>query len=229
MGSSHRYRCLVVDHDDTSVMSTPGIHYPAHVEALRRLRPGKEPVSLELWLRKNFDPGLIPFLSEELGWSRAEIEASYHVWREFTSARVPEFFPGLLEIFAEHKARGGMLVVVSHSEAEMIERDYRSAGHRALGGDLLLPDRIFGWDDDPERRKPHPYPLVETMASLGFEPDELLVVDDLKPGAVMAAAAGVDFAAAGWGHSIPEIREAMNGICRYYLESSEDLRGILFA
>ncbi len=228
MGAS--YRCLVVDHDDTSVMSTPCIHYPAHVEALRRLRPGREPVSLESYFRKNFDPGLIPFLSEELGMNRAEIEESYHVWREFTTTRVPEFFPGLLEIFSEYKSLGGILVVVSHSEAEMIERDYRQAGHRAFaGGEMLLPDRIFGWDEDPERRKPHPYPLLETMARFGLEKNELLVVDDLKPGADMAAAAGVAFAAAGWGHSIPEIREAMQGICRYYFESIEDLRRLLFA
>jgi beta-phosphoglucomutase-like phosphatase (HAD superfamily) len=219
-----RYRCLVADHDDTSVMSTPGIHYPAHVEAVRRLRPGTEPVSLELFLRKNFDPGLIPFLSGELGFSRDEIAESYEIWRLYTARAAPEFFSGLLEIYAEHKARGGILVVVSHSEVSMIERDYRAA---ALGKDAM-PDLVFGWDEDPERRKPHPYPLNETMRRLGLAPAEILVLDDLKPGADMAAAAGVDFAAAGWGHSIPEIRDAMRGISRYYLEEVEDLRPILF-
>jgi phosphoglycolate phosphatase/pyrophosphatase PpaX len=53
------------------------------------------------------------------------------------------------------------------------------------------------------------------------------VLDDLKPGADMAAAAGADFAAAGWGHSIPPIREAMRGLCRYYLESVGELRALL--
>jgi phosphoglycolate phosphatase/pyrophosphatase PpaX len=218
-----RYRCLVVDHDDTSVMSTPGIHYPAHVEAMRRLRPGSEPVSLEGFLKRNFDPGLIPFLEEELGLSRDEIAASYDVWREFTASRVPEFFPGILETYGEYNSRGGLLVVVSHSEAEMIERDYRAAGA------AVIPDLIFGWDDDPHRRKPHPYPLFGAMERFGLEKEDILVLDDLKPGADMAASAGVDFAAAGWGHSIPEIREAMRGFCRYYLENVDDLRALLFA
>jgi beta-phosphoglucomutase-like phosphatase (HAD superfamily) len=219
---SSRYRCLIVDHDDTSVISTPGIHYPAHVEAMRRLRPGREPVSLELFLRKNFSPGLIPFLSEEIGFSPAEIAESYDIWREFTSTRVPSFFPGLLDIYAEHRRHGGILVVISHSEVEMIGRDYRAAA-------AVAPDLVFGWDEDPEKRKPHPYPLLETMRRLGLEREEALVLDDLKPGADMAAAAGVDFAAAGWGHAIPEIRQAMLGICLHYLERVEDLRRLLFS
>jgi beta-phosphoglucomutase-like phosphatase (HAD superfamily) len=215
-----RYRCLVVDHDDTSVMSTPSIHYPAHVEAMRRLRPGTEPVSLEAFLEKNFDPGFYPFITRELGLSREEVAASYAIWREHTGAAVPPFFPGLLELYAAHKAAGGLLVVVSHSEVPMIERDYRVAGAEAMGA---MPDLVFGWDDDEARRKPHPYPLLEAMCLLGLPASELLVVDDLKPGADMAAAAGVDFAAAGWGHSIPSIKSAMLGLCDYYLDRVEDL------
>jgi phosphoglycolate phosphatase/pyrophosphatase PpaX len=150
---------------------------------------------------------------------------SYDIWREFTASSVSDFFPGLLAIYAEYKGRGGLLVVVSHSEASMINRDYRAAG---AAGEAAIPDLVFGWDEDPERRKPHPYPLLEAMRRFGIEREEVLVLDDLKPGADMAASAGVDFAAAGWGHSIPEIREAMGGLCRYYLERVEELRPILF-
>jgi phosphoglycolate phosphatase-like HAD superfamily hydrolase len=220
-----RYRCLVVDHDDTSVMSTPGIHYPAHVEALKRLRPGRAPISLDGWLAKNFEPGLIGYLRGELGFTDEESGEAYRIWKSYTCAAVPEFFPGLLEIYAEHKAAGGFLVVVSHSEAEMIERDYRAAGEL---GERAKPDLVFGWDEDPELRKPAPYPLAEAMRRLGLSPRETLVLDDLKPGAEMAASLGVDFAAAGWGHSIPAIKEGMAGRCRYYLDRVEDLRGILF-
>jgi len=214
-------------------MSTPGIHYPAHVEAMRRLRPGREPVSLEGFLKKNFDPGLMPFLSEELGLSPAEIAESYEIWKGFTAVSVPRFFPGILEIYAEYKARGGILIVVSHSEVSMIERDYRAAGAPIRSGFSprsvwnAMPDFVFGWDADPERRKPHPYPLLETMRRFGLQAREILVLDDLKPGADMATAAGVDFAAAGWGHAIPEIREAMLGICRYYIDRVEGLRPII--
>ena len=40
-----RYKCLVLDHDDTAVQSTPEIHYPAFcetVETLRRFILGEE-------------------------------------------------------------------------------------------------------------------------------------------------------------------------------------------
>ena len=224
-----RYPCLVVDHDDTSVMSTPSLHYPAHVEALRRLRPALEPIALDGWLSRNFDPGLMEYLVGELGFSEEELRQNYLVWREFTRSRVPDFFPGLLDIYAEHKSRGGALVVISHSEVEMIGRDYRAAGLAdRRGGGPVLPDLVFGWDADPGRRKPHPYPLLETMRRLGFTPSEILMLDDLKPGADMAAAAGVDFAAASWGHSIPRIRDVMRARSRYFLERVEDLRPLLF-
>ena len=65
------------------------------------------------------------------------------------------------------------------------------------------------------------------MRRFGLQAREILVLDDLKPGADMATAAGVDFAAAGWGHAIPEIREAMLGICRYYIDRVEGLRPII--
>ena len=35
-----KYVSLVLDHDDTAVMSTPEIHYPAFLETLAVLRPG---------------------------------------------------------------------------------------------------------------------------------------------------------------------------------------------
>ena len=216
-----RYPCLVVDHDDTSVMSTPILHYPAHVEALRRLRPGLEPISLEGWLSRNFDPGLMPYLQIELGMDEGELRENYRIWREYTDSRVSEFFPGLLDIYNEFRTRGGSLVVVSHSAVDMIERDYRSAG-------ATVPDLVFGWDDDPGKRKPHPYPLLAAIEHFGITVAEVLMLDDLKPGADMAVAAGVDFAAAGWGHSIPEIREVMRGHCQFYLESVVDLRALLF-
>ena len=47
-------------------------------------------------------------------------------------------------------------------------------------------------------------PLERIMERFVLRPEELLVVDDLKPGHDMARAAGVPFAAAGWANDIPE-------------------------
>jgi len=160
------------------------------------------------------------YLVGELGMTQPEIEEEYRIWREFTQSRVPEFFPGMLDTLAEFGRRGGLVVVVSHSDADLIERDYRRAAGGAEAG--FHPDWIFGWTMDESKRKPHPYPVLSTLERFGLERREVLVLDDLKPGADMAAAAGVDCAAAGWGHSIPELREAMRAACRWHFDSVEE-------
>ena len=35
-----KYKCLVLDHDDTVVESTASMHYPSFVETINILRPG---------------------------------------------------------------------------------------------------------------------------------------------------------------------------------------------
>jgi phosphoglycolate phosphatase/pyrophosphatase PpaX len=66
------------------------------------------------------------------------------------------------------------------------------------------------------------------MEKYGFAPDEVLVVDDLKPGYDMARGAGVKFAAAGWAYNVPEIEEFMRKRCDYYLTTVDGLRKLLF-
>ena len=91
-----------------------------------------------------------------------------------------------------------------------------------------MPDLVFGWDLEPPKRKPNPYPVRETIRQLNLEPRDVLVVDDLKPGVDMAKAAGVDAAAAGWSHDIPSIRDFMKRTCvAYFATIPEFARFIL--
>ncbi len=98
--------------------------------------------------------------------------------------------------------------MVSHSEVPLIERDYRHASVR-FGIPPFLPDRIFGWTQDPTKRKPSPYPGLQILKEFSLDPSEVLLLDDLKPGIEMAQALGIDTAAAGWAHNIEEIRTYM--------------------
>ena len=134
--------------------------------------------------------------------------------------RVPSAFPGICEILRRHKDAGGYIAVVSHSMRGSIERDYRE-------NDLPEPDIIFGWEQPPEQRKPNTWPLEQIMERFGLEPQELLVVDDLKPGYDMARAAGVPFAAAGWANDIPEIEQFMRKNCDFYCKTVADLDRLL--
>jgi phosphoglycolate phosphatase/pyrophosphatase PpaX len=219
-------KLLFADHDDTAVMSTPRIHYPAHEEALRRLRPGRTPIGLEGWFARNYEPGIIEYLTGELGFDRRELEESTRIWREFTTAAIPDFFPGMAETLAEYRRRGGILVVVSHSEEALIARDYRAAAER-LGLPELVPDFIEGWHDDPEERKPSPRPALRALERFRVAPEESLMLDDLAPGAAMAEAAGIPCAAAGWGHAVPGISAAMRARCARYFQEVAEFREFL--
>ena len=211
------YQCLILDHDDTAVNSTALIHYPSHVESMRQLRPQAAAIGLNGWFLKNFEPGIMNYLRDELGLSEEELQIEYKVWREFNTSRVPPFFPGFLDSLRAFRSRGGIITVVSHSEEDIILKAYRSA----QGEGAILPDLVFGWDYDETRRKPSPWPVQRILAAFDLSPDQALIVDDLKPGVLMSRTSGVAIAGAGWAHRIPEIHAYMRKNCDLFFNSVE--------
>ena len=216
-----KYPCLVLDHDDTTVNSTATLHYPAFTAFMKIHRPEIK-MTLEEYFRYNFHPGVVPFFRDICGLNEAEMKEEESFWKEFVRHRVPEAYPGIREIIDEQKERGGKVCVISHSFSENIRRDYRENG-------LPEPDLIFGWESPPEQRKPSVWPLEQIMDTFGFQPEDLLAVDDLKPGYDMARAAGVPFAAAGWANDIEEIEQFMRKNCGLYFKTVSALRDYLFA
>jgi phosphoglycolate phosphatase/pyrophosphatase PpaX len=219
-----RYRLLLIDHDDTAVDSTAVVHYPAHLEALRVLRPQAARPTIEQWWLANFEPGIMEHLVSVLGMNETELAREMEIWRSFTTSRVPPFFPGFRELLVSFRDRGGLVAVVSHSERQNILRDYRQPG-----GPAFEPDLVFGWEADPGRRKPDPWPVREALARLGAEAGEALVIDDLRPGVIMAQAAGVAAAGAGWAHRVPRIRDWMRGHCLACFDTVGELGAFLLA
>lgn len=217
-----RYRALILDHDDTAIDSTARVHYPSHVRSMALLRPGQPTVDLETWFLKNFHPGIMAFLRDELGLDDRELALEADIWCEGMASCQPTFYEGFLETLGEFRARGGRLAIASHAHPEAILRHYREAGLD------LEPELVFGWDADPDRRKPHPFPVREVLRQLALEPGEVLVLDDLRPGVEMALAAGVAVAAAGWGHQIAPIRAYMEAHCIAYFEAVAAFRDFLF-
>ena len=210
-----RYRCLVLDHDDTVTDSTAHLHYPAFLAAMDALRPGFS-VTLEEYFRLNYHPGFVPFCRDVLGFTEEEFRQEYIIWQSFVNRRIPEVYPGMARIIRRQKAEGGLLCVVSHSVDQAIRRDYAAAS-------LPEPDLIYGWERPPEERKPSVFPLRDIMNRLGLKQEEMLMVDDLKPGADMARECGVPFAAALWAHQIPEIHADMKKSCPVWFSSPEEL------
>ena len=214
-----RFQCLVMDHDDTTVNSTATIHFPSFLAYLAQVRPGLS-YTLDDYFRKNFDPGVMALFTGELGFSEEELEGEFRFWQDWVRTRVPKAYPGIREILQRHRDAGGKIAVVSHSMRENIERDYRENG-------LPVPDLIFGWEQPPEQRKPGAWPLQQIMKTFSLPPEELLMVDDLKPGYDMARRCGVPFAAAGWANDIPEIEQFMRKNCDFYCKTVADLDRLL--
>jgi beta-phosphoglucomutase-like phosphatase (HAD superfamily) len=218
---SLRYRCIFIDHDDTAVDSTGAIHYPAHLQALATLRPGRTPPTREQWLLYNFH-GIMEYLVGELGMNQEEMKSEFEIWRSWTTTHIPPFFPGFRELLLDYRKQGGLVAVISHSESEVIETHYR-----AVKDPPFVPDLIFGWDHEEEKRKPSPWPVREGLRLFGCDPSEALIVDDLKPGVLMSRTTGVAIAAAGWSHRVPEIERYMRANARFYCATVEDLRSFL--
>ena len=217
-----RYKCLVLDHDDTVVASEESVNYPCFVELMKIFRPGTVMDRDEFTYHCFFSDGFSDFLRTKFQFSDEELASEFQMWLDYAKNRIPPAYPGLKEIISEQKARGGLVCVVSHSGQYNILRDYRE--HFGI-----IPDEIYSWDMPEYTRKPNPYALLTIMEKYQLQSKDLLVIDDLKPGYDMAKKAGVDFAFAGWGRkNVAKILEFMNQYCDFSFDSTEKLYQFLF-
>ena len=215
-----KFPCLVLDHDDTIVQSEGTVNYPFFVEYLKEYRPGMS-ITLDEYVSGCFEPGYIEMCRQKFGFNDEELLHEYNSWKAYIATHTPAPYPGVERIIKRQKEEGGILCVSSQSSDANILRDYRV-------NSLPEPDLIFGWEFPPEQRKPSPWPLEQIMKTFGMKPEELLVVDDLKPGYDMAKAAGVPFAAAGWANDIPQIEQFMRTNCGLYFKTVGELSAYLF-
>eukprot|EP00392_Amoebophrya_sp_AT5.2_P004981 g4990.t1 len=222
--SALRYRCLILDHDDTCVDSTASIHHPAHLQACGEFSSLPEthdwiknrklpenvrehsPIDLAGWFRVNHDPGVGEYLRALFGSDEDVMRREMEIWRGHMNSKTPHFYPGMLDILREFRRRGGIVCVVSHSPADVIEKHYLASTSTGEGeteetsAEKFVPDLIFGWSDKPEERKPNPYPCLKILEKFSLRPEECLVLDDLSPGIKMAVAAKVPAYVAAWQH-----------------------------
>ena len=215
------YRILVLDHDDTSVHSTPEINWPAFQDTLSKLRPGVT-FSYDEFMELCFDPGFDDLCRRILRFDEEEMVFEVANWKRFGEATIPTAVEGIAAVVEAQRRAGGIVAVVSHSVEKTIKRDWTAR----FG---TLPDAIYAWDDDPVRRKPSPFPLSDLAERFGCGPRDMIVVDDLKHGYDMARAAGCDFAFAGWAESARSTREFMRGHADHYLDTTEELKELLFS
>lgn len=216
-----KYPCLVLDHDDTVVQSEKTVNFPYFQYILNEFRPGTT-VTLQEYTQGCFHLGFVEMCRQWYGFSDAELSEEYRGWQSYVREHIPAPYPGIAEVIRRYKAAGGTVCVVSQSCRENITRDYLEH----IG---LLPDAIYGWDLPEAQRKPSPFALLDIMQRFGFRPEQLLVVDDMKPATEMAASVHAPVAFAGWGREdCPELAVEMKKICDFSFCTPQELEQFLF-
>ena len=217
------FKCLVLDHDDTSVDSTPHIHYPCYVEYMKT-RPQDHCLTFEEWFKALWYKGLFGYYREDLHLTESEILEQVALSRQYAMTHErAHFFPGFIEMLQQFRALGGFICVVSFSDETNIYRVYKEETN-----DQFAPDVVYGWHEETkEQCKPYPYPIHSMMEKYGFAKEDFLVIDDMPQGIEMGKAAGVKCAGAMYGEGHEVLRKEMEECCDYICESVDDLKKLL--
>ncbi len=216
-----KYRCLVLDHDDTVVQTEKTQGYPYFCEVLEKFRPG-ETISFHDYVLDCHESGFAEMCQKRWAFTEQEQREEYLGWKSYVMTHIPDVFDGIGDVIRRQKDEGGLVCVVSHSSRENITRDYQ----HHFG---ILPDAIYGWDLPAEQRKPNPYPLLDIMEKFGLEASDILVVDDMKLAWKMASAVNVPIAFAAWGKlEFPALSQEMKELCDHSFQSPAALAKFLF-
>ena len=216
-----RYKCLVLDHDDTVVQTEKAIGYPYFKEYIERVRPGHSLTYPEYVADCN-NMIFADMCRRKWQFTDEELLEEYLGWKAYSLQHMPPIFPGIDRIIHRQKEEGGLVCVSSLSSRDNITRAY--AEHFGM-----QPDVIYDYDLPQEQRKPNPYSLLDIMARYDLAPEEILWVDDLKLAWRMAHPLGVPVAFAAWGkQEFPELAEEMRSLCDFSFDTTEALEHFLF-
>ena len=216
-----KYKCLVLDHDDTVVQTEKTIGYPYFRDYVERIRPGMT-LSFAEYVHDCNNMVFADMCRARWNMTEEELSEEYLGWKDYSRKNIPEVCPGIGDVIRRQKEMGGLVCVSSLSTSEIIERDF-------LHHFGCLPDAIYDYDLPVHQRKPNTYALTDLLERFQLKPQDILMVDDMKLGWQMAKAVGADTAFAGWSKTdFPALMEEMQGICDYSFHCAKDLEKFLF-
>lgn len=216
-----KYKCLVLDHDDTVVQTEKAIGFPYFRDYLEKIRPGTH-LTFEEYVQNCNNMVFADMCKAQWNFSEKELQEEYLGWKEYSRLNIPPLCDGIAAVIERHKSMGGILCVSSLSTREIIERDFLHHLH-------FLPDAIYDYDLPAHLRKPSPYALNQIMMDFNLSAKDILMVDDMKLGWQMANSIGVDTAFAGWSKAeFPDLSRHMRSICQFSFRSAAELENFLF-
>ena len=216
-----KYKCLVLDHDDTVVQTEKAIGYPYFRDYIERIRPGQT-LSFAEYVRDCNNMIFADMCRSRWNMTEEEMQEEYIGWKAYSRLHTPPLCPGMDAVIRRQKEEGGLVCVASLSTKEIIERDF-------LHHFGFLPDAVYDYDLPAELRKPNSYALEDIMSRFNLKPEDLLMVDDMKLGWTMAKSVNVPTAFAGWSKAeFTELTAEMRSICDFSFHSAEELETFLF-
>ena len=216
-----KYRCLVLDHDDTVVQTERTIGFPYFRDFIERIRPGCT-LTFSEYVRDCNNMVFADMCTQRWKMTEQELQEEYLGWKAYSRINIPEVCDGIHRVIRRQKEAGGILCMSSLSTREIIERDF-------LHHFGILPDAIYDYDLPPHQRKPNPYALEDIMRQYQLQPEDILVVDDMKLAWMMAEPLNIAVAYAAWSKAdFPELTTQMREICNYSFDSTKDLEKFLF-
>ncbi|MCF0110498.1 MAG: HAD hydrolase-like protein [Erysipelotrichaceae bacterium] len=218
-----RYKCMILDHDDTTVNSTASIHFPSFLITMKELRPESDDLKMTLkdYYEINCNPGIFSYYKDVACFSKQELQYEFETWKDYVSQHTPSVYEGMKELICDFMNAGGILCVVSHNHVENILRDYDY-------NKLPHPSCVYGCEYPEEMRKPSVKIIDDICDRFHVTKKEILLLDDLVPGFEMAVNGGVDYVVARWAHEASGVTEFVknhNSHCAY---KPEELRKYLF-
>ena len=216
-----KYPCLVLDHDDTVVQTERAIGYPYFRDYLKKIRPGTD-ISFREYVH-TFHNAIFPEMCRERWqFNEEELAVEYTNWQIYRRTVVAPLCPGIDSLIRRQKAEGGLICVVSLSDREDVLHDYR----HHFG---FEPDAVYGKELPRHQRKPNPWPMLDIMERYSLQPQQMLMVDDMRLGWSMATEAGVDTVFAGWSRpDFPELMTEMKEICKFSFKTAKEFEDFLF-
>ena len=123
-----------------------------------------------------------------------DINAAFNRWVLHLNGlqNTAKVFDGIKPLLEQLQQKGFQLGIVTSRKRAVLDQDLPGFGIRKYFGTVIC-------EDDSEKHKPNPDPLLAYMAKTGAEPSQILYIGDSVYDCRCAAGAGCDFVLAYWG------------------------------